>query len=160
MSDMHEYTFQILDEPSQLNFGAHLAKFCPPGVILFLCGDLGAGKTTFARGFLRGLGYEGKVKSPTYALVEEYVIKTQHIVHVDLYRLENEIQVDELSLHDILHPESICLIEWPERAQEKLPKADLTCYIAPRFNGREIRIVAHTAKGQQLLSAVHREWQA
>lgn len=150
----------MADEKCQLAFGAHLAKFCPPGVILFLCGDLGAGKTTFARGFLQGLGYLDKVKSPTYALVEEYTVKKQHIVHVDLYRLENKTQIHELSLPDILMPESICLIEWPERWQEELPKADVTCYIAPRFNGREIRIVAHTVTGQVLLSTIGKEWHA
>lgn len=156
---MSEQTFYLENEEAQLHFGATLSHVCPSGTLIFLEGNLGAGKTTLVRGFLQGLGYQGKVKSPTYTLIEEYLIKNQHILHIDLYRLANSAQITELGIEELLTQNSIGLIEWPEYGLKGLLEPDITCYIAPRSNGREIRMVAKSTTGIELLQALTRKWQ-
>ena len=112
-----------------LSLGAELARSCKPGSIIYLSGELGTGKTTLTRGFLRELGYQGVVKSPTYALVETYQFAKSTVYHFDLYRLTNPSELEFIWIHDYFTPDSICLIEWPERGGEFLPPASLTCNI-------------------------------
>lgn len=150
--------YNIPNEEVQLELGAQLAKVCHSSVLIFLYGDLGAGKTTLVRGFLRGLGYEGKVRSPTYTLVEPYSIAGYQLIHADLYRLTEGRDLLELGLIDQLDDKTICFIEWPERAQQQLPMADFACYIAHLSNGRELRLIAYTAKGEQILQALEQTW--
>jgi tRNA threonylcarbamoyladenosine biosynthesis protein TsaE len=95
-------------------------------LIIFLAGDLGAGKTTFARGFLRGWGHAGRVPSPTYTLVEPYELETVGIYHIDLYRLTDPAETEHLGLAELPGPGAIMLVEWPERAPDRLPEPDLT----------------------------------
>jgi tRNA threonylcarbamoyladenosine biosynthesis protein TsaE len=139
------------DEEHTLLFGAELAKVCGDTAIIFLQGDLGAGKTTLTRGFLRGLGYEGKVKSPTYTLVEPYEINTQKVFHFDFYRLRDPQELEFIGLPDYFIPDAICIVEWPQNGGQLLPAADLSCYIEPYLKGRQIRIEAHTPHGQLIL---------
>lgn len=120
-----------------------------------LQGDLGAGKTTFARALLRGLGYQGRVPSPTYTLFEEYQIGDRQIGHLDLYRLGGEDELETLGLRDWLdRPRTWLLVEWPERAPRLAARCDLrlTLAFAPG-GGRRIRLQAQTPVGEQLLSA-------
>lgn len=137
--------------------GSRLAHAIGAGAVIFLHGPLGAGKTTFVRGFLRGLGFSGKVKSPTYTLVEPYHLSQRDIFHFDFYRLNNASELEHIGIQEYFHPAAICLIEWPDKGFPLLPQADLTCYIAFSEPGRDIRLVAHTAGGQASLSRLQKE---
>lgn len=127
--------YHIADEAAMLDFGGELAEVCHPGAVIFLKGPLGAGKTTLVRGLLKKLGYSGPIKSPTYTLVESYEILNEKIFHFDLYRLQHSQELLDIGLEDYLQPESICLIEWPEKALDILPAATLCCNIEIPANG-------------------------
>jgi tRNA threonylcarbamoyladenosine biosynthesis protein TsaE len=103
----------------------------PAGAVVYLRGELGAGKTTCVRSLLRALGVAGLVRSPTYTLVETYPVGALTCVHVDLYRLQTLTEVDELGLRDLLGPGCLLLVEWPEKGSQALPPADVDvslCY--------------------------------
>lgn len=116
----------LANTDATLEFGKQFAKQLAPGDIVFLQGDLGAGKTTLVRGLLQGLGHEQHVKSPTFTLVEPYHINDNDIYHFDLYRLNEASELEDIGFRDYLSPNSICLIEWPEKANGYLPKANYT----------------------------------
>jgi tRNA threonylcarbamoyladenosine biosynthesis protein TsaE len=148
----------LSNETDTLAFGAALAKTCPQNCVIFLEGDLGAGKTTLTRGFLQALGYTGKVKSPTYTLVEPYEWDNHTIFHFDLYRLQDPEELEHMGIRDYFSQTAICLIEWPERGKNILPTADLTCYIRQHLEGREITLTSHTDCGhsvKQLLQTLY-----
>jgi len=114
-----------------LELGGKLASEAKSGDIIYLQGELGAGKTTLVRGFLRSLGYQGNVKSPTYTLVETYSFDHFPVVHhLDLYRLKDPEEFFFLGPDNYFTQEAICLIEWPEKAPSLLPKATIKCYIS------------------------------
>ena len=123
MSKSESHTVNSPEEMQAL--GATLAGQCTAPSLIFLHGNLGAGKTTFVRGFLTGLGYRGHVKSPTYTLVEPYSFSNFVCYHFDLYRLKYPEELEEMGVRDYLSGNSICLIEWPEKAQGVLPGADI-----------------------------------
>ena len=130
--------------------GARLAGVLRPGGVLYLRGELGAGKTTLARGLLRGLGHRGTVKSPTYTLVEPYQIGGWRLFHWDLYRLADPEELEFLGLRDQLDGEAVLLIEWPERGQGELPAADLEITLDYAGAGRACRLTAHSPIGQAM----------
>jgi tRNA threonylcarbamoyladenosine biosynthesis protein TsaE len=132
--------------------GRRLAERCPPGARIHLQGELGAGKTTLVRGFLRGLGHRGTVKSPTYTLVEPYVIDNKRIYHFDLYRLGDPEELEAIGLRDYLDGESRCLVEWPERGEGVLPAPDLAVRIHILEQGREVALEPLSAAGRALLA--------
>ena len=129
------------DELAQEKIGATLARAIPAGCVIYLEGDLGAGKTTFTRGFLRGLGYQGAVKSPTYTLVEPYELAGRYCYHFDLYRLGDAEELEYLGLRDMLQDDALLLIEWPERGAGVLPAADLLVKIRYEGEGRCLEFV-------------------
>lgn len=141
----------LADEAAQEFLAGQVAKYCLPGTVIFLQGDLGTGKTTFIRGFLHALGYKGVVKSPTYTLVEPYLINHQHIYHFDLYRLGDPDELEYAGGRDYFDNESICLVEWPEKAEGYLPKADLLCQISYENTGRTMEISSESHKGQVII---------
>ena len=116
--------------------GAALAAGVAPGRVLHLRGDLGAGKTTVVRGVLRALGHEGKVKSPTYTLVEPYALSRLHLYHFDLYRLKNENEWRDAGFQEYFNADSACAVEWPERAGALLPPPDLEVKLEFAGDGR------------------------
>lgn len=156
----------ILKNPKEHHaLGLTLGRLClGKNVVIFLQGELGAGKTTLARGILAGLGHSGKVKSPTYALIETYILQhpdtqsAQHVCHVDLYRIHSSKEIIQLGLQDYAQISSnenvIYLIEWPERGLQELPKPDITCYIAHLKNKRSCRLVSQSAEGQNIILAL------
>jgi tRNA threonylcarbamoyl adenosine modification protein YjeE len=138
-------------------FGGRLATSRPSGNVLatiHLSGDLGAGKTTLARGFLRACGVSGPVRSPTYTLVEVYETPAISVVHLDLYRLLDPAELEPLGLREWACPGYVWLIEWPERGQGHLPPPDLSVALTGGIDGHEINFEATSALGKTWLSAV------
>jgi tRNA threonylcarbamoyladenosine biosynthesis protein TsaE len=131
--------------------GAGVAGAVQGGAVVYLQGELGAGKTTCVRSLLRSLGVTGLVRSPTYTLVETYRVATLTCVHVDLYRLQSLTEVDELGLRDQLGPASLLLVEWPERGGAALPPADLIVSLGYAGSARLAGLSAETIVGIQWL---------
>ena len=146
--------FTLKNEAETVNFGAKIAATIEGGEIIFLKGDLGAGKTTFVRGFLNALGHAGNVKSPTYTLIEPYSINGRNIYHFDLYRINDPEELEAMGIRDYCDGESICLYEWPEQGQGVLPEADIILSLSHASSGREVKIEAKSAKGEQILSRI------
>ena len=135
--------FELSDETATLALGSSVAGKSQVPQVIFLRGDLGAGKTTFSRGFLRGRGHDGSVKSPTYTLVEPYEsVPGGPVFHLDLYRLGDAQELAFLGLDDYLSAEGILLIEWPERAETQLPPATLDITLTPQGSGRKATVRA------------------
>ena len=118
---------------------------------VYLSGDLGAGKTALARAILRGLGYTGRVKSPTYTLVEDYVVSSLYLYHFDLYRFDDPREWLDAGFDEYLTANSLCLVEWPEKAAGCLPAPDLWIHLEIQEHGRLAGIEAKTEKGAQCL---------
>ena len=131
------------------------ALLCEPdaAVCIYLRGDLGAGKTSFARGLLQALGHPGRVPSPTYTLVEPYRLAGRDIWHMDLYRLGSGAELEFLGLDSVWRAGAVLLIEWPERGEGYLPKSDLELFLKVSSNSRELDCRAWTPLGQRLLDS-------
>ncbi|HQR51213.1 MAG TPA: tRNA (adenosine(37)-N6)-threonylcarbamoyltransferase complex ATPase subunit type 1 TsaE [Methylophilaceae bacterium] len=149
-------TLALGDEAATLALGASLAKVLQGGLSIWLQGNLGAGKTTLVRGLLRGLGFLGKVKSPTYTLVEPYVISGLYLYHFDLYRFADSEEWDAAGFRDYFNTQSVCLVEWPDRAGEMLPPADIEIHLTPYGIGRRAELHAGTRIGKQCLERLSR----
>ncbi|NIM26670.1 MAG: tRNA (adenosine(37)-N6)-threonylcarbamoyltransferase complex ATPase subunit type 1 TsaE [Gammaproteobacteria bacterium] len=123
---------------------------------IHLSGPLGAGKTTLVRGLVHGLGIEGPVKSPTYTLVEPYARGAIRLYHFDLYRLADAEELEYLGARDAFAGHALCVIEWPERASDRLPPADLKVFLSIAGSGREARLDAATPRGATWLALLAR----
>jgi tRNA threonylcarbamoyladenosine biosynthesis protein TsaE len=119
--------------------------------VVYLEGDLGAGKTTFARGFLRGLGVTGPVRSPTYTIIEPYSAADLTILHVDLYRLRSAEELETLGLREWAREGCVWLIEWPERGAGRLPLPDLTLSFSIAAAGHDVEVKAFSGSGRTWL---------
>jgi tRNA threonylcarbamoyladenosine biosynthesis protein TsaE len=154
---------QLADETATLALGKKIANILHPGLIVFLNGDLGAGKTTLTRGILRAMGYQGKVKSPTYNLVEIYKFSGLYLYHFDFYRFDNAPDWDDTGFAEVFRNDTVCLVEWPERVAQRLPAADLSIMLAMRdegLSGRQLTATAATEAGERCLSALATELRA
>ena len=138
-------------ERDTLAFGEALAPALEPGLVVYLIGELGAGKTTLARGVLRGLGHTGKVKSPSFALVEPYAFSRLYLYHFDFYRFTDPRELGDAGFREHFNPGSVCLVEWPERAAGTVPAADLKITLKLAGVGRELQIDADTEAGRRCL---------
>ena len=130
------------------------------GVRIHLSGDLGTGKTTFSRGLIQGLGYQGKVKSPTYTLIEPYPLADMTIHHLDLYRLGDPEELEYLGIDDICQGEGICLIEWPQRGEGLLAAPDLDLELTHLDQGRKLVARPHTAQAEAWLDSVQSHFES
>ena len=145
-------SIHLADEHATLGLGESLAQAAHPPLLVFLQGDLGAGKTTFSRGFMRGLGHVGSVKSPTYTIVEPYALEAFPVYHFDLYRLGDSEELEYLGLRDYLTESAVLLVEWPERGADRFPPPDLTVTLLPEDEGRHAQLTAHTSAGLSLIA--------
>jgi tRNA threonylcarbamoyladenosine biosynthesis protein TsaE len=151
----HDITLKLADEQATLKLGADFASTLIAGVNVYLHGDLGAGKTTLVRGALNGLGFVGKVKSPTYTLVEPYQVPVNktiiNLYHFDLYRFMDEEEWDAAGFRDYFNPNSVCLIEWPDKAGSLIPQADIDVFLELNGEGRIARLIGNTTAGKACL---------
>ena len=135
-----ESSLELPGEAATLRLGAALAVGLAPGRTLFLQGDLGTGKTTLVRGLLRALGHAGRVKSPSYPLVELYVVSSLHLYHFDFYRFKNEAEWRDSGFREYFSAQSACVVEWPERAGDSLPPPSLAIRMEIAGAGRRAPI--------------------
>ena len=151
-------TFHLTDADATEAAGARLAPMLEGGMIVTLSGDLGAGKTTLVRGALRALGWQGRVKSPSYALLEHYPFPSLYFYHFDFYRFADPNEWETAGFTDCFHEGAACLIEWPERVAGRLPMPDLALTLSypadPSQPGRELGLSAHSERGERCLSAM------
>ncbi|WP_368312921.1 tRNA (adenosine(37)-N6)-threonylcarbamoyltransferase complex ATPase subunit type 1 TsaE [Luteibacter sp. CQ10] len=144
----------LADEAATVAFGQRLAAALPGGLVAYLHGDLGAGKTTFARAFLKALGVGERVKSPTYSLVEGYDIGSRRAFHLDLYRIADPGELEWLGLDSLAEPGAIVLVEWPERGVGALPPVDLELRFRHEAQGRVVAMEPRSDVGRRLVAAL------
>jgi len=140
----------LATEAETLALGAALSEDLPAALVIYLIGDLGAGKTTLARGILRGLGFEGRVKSPTYTLVEVYKFSRLYLYHFDFYRFDDPEELADSGFREYFDGSGVCLVEWPAKAAG-LPAADISIELAPTDGGRSVELIANTEVGRRCL---------
>lgn len=157
---MSELSLYMPDEAAMVAFGGRLAQVTDGLGVIFLEGDLGAGKTTLSRGLIRGLGHNGAVKSPTFTLVEPYEIAGSGIraFHFDLYRLVDPEELEYLGIRDYFDGQALCLVEWPERGAGFLPKPDLTITISAQASGRSLILSPQGSRGETWCAVLAREF--
>ena len=134
--------------------GTALAPALAPGLRVYLRGDIGSGKTALVRGLLRAAGVQGPIKSPSYALVELYVVSSLHLYHFDFYRFRDPGEWSDAGFEEYFTGDNVCLVEWPERAGDRLPEADLEIVLTLANSGRDARLTAHSGAGARCLGSV------
>ena len=133
-------------------FANQFASVLEAPLVIWLEGDLGAGKTSFARAMIHSLGYEGGVKSPTYGLLEHYELSAFEVLHLDLYRIGDPGELEFLGIEDLINKNSIVLVEWPERGGDVLPSPDFIFRFAYAGSGRELHWFAHSSMAEKVAS--------
>ncbi len=156
---MKQLEYFLPDEAATIAIGSGLAEVLKSAtvqqaLVVYLNGDLGAGKTTLTRGFVRGMGHVGNVKSPTYTLVEPYELGSWRVFHFDLYRLADAEELEYMGIRDYFNNDCCCFIEWPEKGTGLLAKADLIINIAYQDEQRIINLQAESVHGEQVMTAL------
>ena len=145
-------TKKLVDAEQTVAFGGELSAVCKEPVCIYLHGELGAGKTTLTRGFIQGLGHVGNVKSPTYTLVEPYQLADWQVYHFDLYRLGDPEELEFIGIRDYFSETSHFLVEWPERGEGVLPKADIDLTLTYVDQARVVELKANSELGKRVLA--------
>lgn len=149
----------LRDEAGTQALGVALARVLAPGLSLHLHGDLGAGKTFITRALLHAAGYEGRVKSPTYTLVEPYTVtlngRPVELMHFDLYRMGSPEEFIEAGFREHFGADKVCVVEWPEQAAGLIPRADIDVFLAVEGEGRAVELRANSALGASCLEKLH-----
>lgn len=146
------WTTHLPDETATEQLGGSLAQYLAPGMRIYLHGELGTGKTTLIRGLLRRLGVRNGVKSPSYALVELYVVSRLNLYHFDFYRFTSPNEFGAAGFADYFGGDGVCLVEWPEKAAGALPPPDLELWLTYANRGRDVDIDALTEVGKRCLT--------
>jgi tRNA threonylcarbamoyladenosine biosynthesis protein TsaE len=154
-----ELTLHMANEDAMMSFGSRIAQVTAGLGVIFLEGDLGAGKTTLSRGIIRGFGHVGAVKSPTFTLVEPYEIGKIRAYHFDLYRLVDPEELEYMGFRDYFDGGALCLIEWPQKGAGFLPKPDLTITIGPHAEGRALTLQSESSRGDTWCAVLALEFQ-
>ena len=142
------------DEAATIAFAGKMAGVIKPGMVIYLRGDLGAGKTTLVRALLQKLGYTGRVKSPTYTLLELYEAGGLHLRHFDLYRFQDDEEWEAAGFRDEFDGRNVCLVEWPEKAHGLIPQADVEITFEILPGGRNIALRANTQTGRECINSL------
>ena len=148
---MKELKILLSNEKNTLDLGENISIHLIEGLLIFLKGDLGAGKTTLARGLIKGLGYVGSVKSPTYSLIEQYEFDLFTLNHFDLYRFTSPNEWFSSGFQEYINSYDVTLIEWPEKSAEFLPKPDLEIELSYKNESRIAYINSYTDKGNKCM---------
>lgn len=148
------FAIHLPNEAATIAFATRFAHTLQAGLVIYLHGDLGAGKTTLVRALLQALGYTGRVKSPTYTLVEQYTAAGLNLRHFDLYRFRDADEWESAGFRDEFDGRNVCLVEWPEQASGLLPLADISLTFNILQDERELSIHAYTDAGQTCLNAL------
>ncbi len=145
---------ELADADATVDWGRRLGLAAAAGGVVYLQGDLGAGKTTLTRGVLRAFGHAGAVKSPTYTLVEPYHFDGINVYHFDLYRLIDPEELELIGVRDYFTEQALVLVEWPSRGEPLLPAPDMTLHLQPADagHGRLLCVQAHSPTGQRWLT--------
>lgn len=142
------------DEAATIALGAAVAHALAPGLVIYLEGDLGAGKTTLVRAALRELGHRGPVKSPTYALVEVYEASRLHLHHFDFYRFHDPREWIDAGFRETFDGRNVILVEWPQKAGDLLPPPDVRIALEARGEGRNASLRSCSVRGQKCVTLV------
>ena len=148
---------QLDNEEAQVAFGEALGQVLQGRGLIYLEGELGAGKTTLTRGILRAYGHQGAVKSPTYTLIEPYELGSQRVYHLDLYRLSDPEELEFIGGRDVLADDALCIIEWPSRGEGWLPTPDLRLVLTVAAQGRLASLTACSDLGSRILALLERQ---
>jgi tRNA threonylcarbamoyladenosine biosynthesis protein TsaE len=150
--------FELPDEAATQRLGEILAPMLQPGLVVFLEGDLGTGKTTLVRALIRALGYAGPVKSPTYSLVEVYVVSSLYLYHFDFYRFESPEEFLDAGFDEYFNDTAVCLVEWPERVKGCVKSPDLRLCLRHVGGGRLVEALADSPEGMQCIKGLASVW--
>jgi len=152
---MQHFTVHLRDEAATSALGAALARVLAPGLVIYLHGDLGAGKTALTRALLHAAGHTGKVKSPTYTLSEPYQVRLAgrvvQVIHFDLYRMSSPEEFLDAGFREDFNQDNICIVEWPEKGAPVLPAPDLDVVLQVCGEGRTVELKALSALGSSCL---------
>ena len=151
------FEFHLTDEFATVAMGNRVADIIEQGAVIYLHGDLGAGKTTFTRGVVQGFGHTGKVKSPTYTLVEPYELERANVYHFDLYRLGDPEELEYMGIRDYFSADAICVVEWPEKGGEFIPVPDLDITLSYVGNERKIVINSASERGIAIVEKLNNQ---
>jgi len=156
---MQHFEAELKDEAGTLALGAALSRALAPGLTIYLHGDLGAGKTALTRALLHAAGHPGHVKSPTYTLAEPYTVELGgqpvEVVHFDLYRMAGPDEFLDAGFRDYFNHRTVCIIEWPEKAEGVLPPPDINVFLTMHGTGRKVELQALSPHGSQCLERLH-----
>jgi len=149
--------WNLPDEDALRQFSLEFGRYLQAPLVIYLQGDLGAGKTTFARALIQSLGYAGRVKSPTYGLLESYKAGGFDFLHLDLYRIESPAELEYLAIADQFNENGVLLVEWPEKAPAALPPPDIRLIFKDIELQRSVHFEAPSSLGLEIMNKLGRD---